>query len=280
MNNKYYQISWNQLFSSDESEILISFLNEIGFEAFHEDDTVFKSYIDIELFDEDVLKETLNMLPFGIDLTEYIIEEMPDINWNSQWETNFTPVVIENHVTVKAPFHNIETKTPYEIIIEPKMSFGTGHHETTSGMLSMMSEISFKGKTVIDMGCGTSILAVYASMLGAKHVLAIDIDNQCIINSLEIIELNKVANIHVMQGDIEALEDKSGDIILANINRNILLNQIKTYRKVLPNGGLLMMSGFYEHDLGMIDEECQNSGFEQISNNTNNNWIICLYKAI
>jgi ribosomal protein L11 methyltransferase len=280
MNNKYYQISWNVVFNSEESEILISFLNEIGFEAFHEDDTVFKAYIDTDVFDQDVLKETISMLPFGADLSEYIIEEMPDINWNSQWESNFSPVVIDNHVTVKAPFHKLETKTPHEIIIEPKMSFGTGHHETTSGMLSVMSELNFDGKTVIDMGCGTSILAVYASMLGAKHVLAIDIDHQCIINSLEIIELNKVANIHVMQGDIEALEGKEADIILANINRNILLNQIKTYRKVLNIGGLLMMSGFYEHDLGMIDEECQNSGFEQISNITNNNWIICLYKAI
>jgi ribosomal protein L11 methyltransferase len=276
----FIEIVWPQYFTSEESEILISFLDLIGFEAFHEDDGFFRAYVDVEVYNSQTLSETLSNIPIEKDLTTFKVSQLPDKNWNEAWESEFTTVQIGDFLKIRAPFHTIETRSQFEIIIEPKMSFGTGHHETTSGMLEMMYEIDFTGKSVIDMGSGTGILSVFAEKLGAASVIAIDNDPVCIENSREIIELNSSHCIKVLSGESSALEGLNCDILLANINRNILLNDIKEYKKTLKVGGLLMMSGFYSHDLGMIHEECILHGFQSVQVKTKNNWIICLYKLI
>jgi len=280
MSKNYIELSWNEHLDTDEAEILISLLNELGFDSYFEDEGVFRAYVEKSIFNHDLMMNMLQNVTFSINITEYQIKEVPQKNWNEVWESEFSPVEIGDFLTIKAPFHNIETKSDFEIVIEPKMSFGTGHHETTSGMLEMMHELDFKGKSVIDMGSGTGILSVFAEKLGATSLIAIDNDPICIENSKEIFDLNKCKSIKLVLGDASALNGLHCDILLANINRNILLNYIKEYRKALSKDGLLMMSGFYAHDLGMIDEECKAHGFESIKVSTKNEWIVCLYKVI
>jgi ribosomal protein L11 methyltransferase len=280
MNKPFLQITWPVFLSQNEAEFLISYLSELGFEAFHEDDNEFRAYVEKSIFDEQQFKEVLAKVPVDADLTNYLIENQEDKNWNEEWESNFHPVYIGDMITVRAPFHHIEVSTPYEIIIQPKMSFGTGHHETTAGMMEMMCEQDFKGKSVIDMGCGTAILSVLAEKLGAHIVIAIDNDPVCTENSAEIISLNHCKYINVNEGDAETLKTITADILLANINRNILLNDIHRYRQVLFSGGLLMLSGFYTHDFAIIDEECRKNGFSLSKQLVKNNWTICLYKVI
>ncbi len=280
MNKNYLEITWPNYLPQDESEILISFLFDIGFEAFQEEEHAFKAYIDSAVFNEIMFVETLSQVPVNSDLSNYQISLMPEKNWNEDWESHFTPVSIAGTITVRAPFHNISVQTPYEIIIQPKMSFGTGHHETTSGMLEMMLQVDFRNKKVIDMGSGTGILAVFAEKLGALSVTAIDNDPVCIDNSKEIFLLNNSKNIDVLLGDANSLKNMNTDVILANINRNILLSDIRMYSEILKKGGLLMMSGFYKHDLDLINEECRLNELKYIRHNVNNNWIICLYEKI
>lgn len=280
MNKNYLEVTWPSYMPQNETEILISYLFDIGFEAFHEDESSFKAYIDQSVFNEVMFLETLSQVPVHSDLTDYQVNVMPDKNWNEDWELNFSPVIISDKITIRAPFHDVQVETPHEIIILPKMSFGTGHHETTSGMLEMMMTINFKNMTVVDMGSGTGILAVFAEKLGATSVVAIDNDPVCIENSNEILELNNSQNIQVIYGDAGVLDNLKADIILANINRNILLNDISSYAKVLSKGGRLMMSGFYKHDLDLIDDECTSHGFKNTLHSIKNNWIICLYEKI
>ncbi len=280
MSEKYLEIFWQYHIPEEEVEILVSLLDHAGFNSFYEDENVFRAYIEKTLFNEVEMLRILSFFNFSFPVNDFVIFEMPDKNWNELWEKKFNPVQIGGFLTIKAPFHTISSRTEYEIIIEPKMSFGTGHHETTSGMLEMMHTLDFKERKVIDMGCGTGILAVFAEILGARSVVAIDNDPVCIDNSIEIIKLNDCQNIVVKLGDASVLEEIKCDIFLANINRNILLNDIRNYRRTLSSGGLLMMSGFYSDDLGMIDEECKKHGFEAVSHIKKNNWIICLYKIM
>jgi len=279
MNKSFLKIIWPLFLSQNEAEFLVSYLSEIGFEAFHEDDSQFNAYIDKNIFDEDLLKNVLSVIPVKANLSSYLIEEQEDKNWNEEWESNFQPVYVGDKITVRAPFHQIETTTPHEIIIQPKMSFGTGHHETTFGMMEMMCKQDFSDKTVVDMGCGTSILSVLAEKLGANAVLAVDNDPVCIENSSEIISLNQCKRIEVVLGDADALKPQSADIILANINRNILLNDIHKYRKALNSGGMLMLSGFYNHDADIINDECLQNNLLPIMQHEINGWTIYLYKT-
>ncbi len=278
---RYLEVVWRQYFTEEESEMLVSFLDLIGFDAFHEDDGIFRAYIDSEIFDSKLLAETLSNIPIEKELSIYEISKLPDKNWNEEWEINFPPVIISDSVIVRAPFHQHNTEIPYEIIINPKMSFGTGHHETTSGMLEMMPELDFQGKNVIDMGCGTGILSVFAEKLGASHVTAVDYDFGCFENTKETIQLNHLLCTEVMHGDNKIIAGMSADIILGNINRNILLEHISTYADCLrKHKGYLMMSGFYSEDLGMIDEECMKNDLKRVKYFEKNNWITSLYKII
>ncbi|WP_431106517.1 50S ribosomal protein L11 methyltransferase [Winogradskyella poriferorum] len=236
------------------SEILIAELGYAGFESFVEHSEGVTAYIQKEDWNAFILDEIeiLNSEEFKIT---YEFNEIEQTNWNEEWEKNFKPIVVDDLVTVRAPFHE-KPKTKYDLIIEPKMSFGTGHHETTHMMIQHILKNDFEGKSVLDMGCGTGVLAILAEKVGATKLDAIDIDNWCYLNSLENVERNDCKNISVYEGDVRLLDGKHYDIIIANINRNILLADIPTYVKCLNSNGELYLSGFYEEDIPMLEDLC------------------------
>ena len=237
------------------TEILIAELGYAGFESFVENKEGVTAYIQKNDWNAFILEDIqiLNSDEFSIT---YEFNEIEQTNWNAEWERNFKPIVVDDLVTVRAPFHEIPS-TKYDIIIEPKMSFGTGHHETTHMMIQHILRNDCQGKSVLDMGCGTGVLAILAEKTGATRLDAIDIDNWCYINSLENEDRNQCKNISVYEGDAQLLVDKDYDVIIANINRNILLNDIPVYQKALNEDGMLFLSGFYSDDIPLIVEACE-----------------------
>lgn len=258
------------------TEILIAELGFAGFESFVETEDGVTAYIQQSLWNENILDDIgiLNSKEFQIS---YEQEEIEQVNWNEEWEKNFDPIVVSDQCLVRAPFHPSKDVN-YEIVIEPKMSFGTGHHETTFMMLQYILENDFAGKTVLDMGCGTAVLAILAKMKGAKSADAIDIDEWCVENSKENIERNNVDAIQVRLGDASILPKKKYDIVLANINRNILLNDMDVYVKSLLPGGILYMSGFYLSDLTVLTKKAEELGLKFIDNRQNNNWVAAKFE--
>ena len=236
-------------------EILIAELGYAGFESFVENEEGVIAYIQKEEWNENILNDIyiLSSDEFKID---YTFEDIEQTNWNEEWEKNFNPIVVDDLVSVRAPFHEKRDDVKYDLIIEPKMSFGTGHHETTHMMIQHILQNDFKNKSVLDMGCGTGVLAILAEKVGAIKLDAIDIDNWCYLNSLETVERNDCKNISVFEGDVTLLNDKKYDSIIANINRNILLADISEYAKCLNENGSLFLSGFYEQDIPIIEAEC------------------------
>ncbi|EDP71644.1 ribosomal protein L11 methyltransferase [Flavobacteriales bacterium ALC-1] len=253
------------------TEILIAELGYAGFESFVENETGVTAYIQKEEWDANILDDIyiLSSSEFKISYDFNVIEQT---NWNAEWEKNFKPIVVDDLVTVRAPFH-VKPNTKYDLIIEPKMSFGTGHHETTHMMIQHILENDFKNKSVLDMGCGTGVLAILAEKVGATKIDAIDIDNWCYLNSLENVERNNCDNISVFQGDSSLLNDQKYDVIIANINRNILLQDIPTYTKCLNEKGMLFLSGFYEEDLDIIKTKCFDSGLVFNDKTLKNRWL-------
>ncbi len=235
-------------------EILIAELGYAGFESFVENEEGVIAYIQKEEWNENILDDVYILTSDEFEIT-FEFEEIAQVNWNEEWEKNFTPIIVDDLVSVRAPFHE-KPDTKFDLIIEPKMSFGTGHHETTHMMIQHILKNDFKGKTVLDMGCGTGVLAILAENVGANKLDAIDIDNWCYLNSLENVERNNCENISVYEGDATLLEGKKYDSIIANINRNILLADISQYAKCLNPNGTLFLSGFYKEDIPMIEEEC------------------------
>ena len=235
------------------NEILMAELIEIGFDSFTEEHDGILGYIQTDLFKEEQLKEIQLLQNAEISIS-YTFQEMPNINWNEEWEKNFSPINIENQVSIRAEFHPIQN-LPHEIIIQPKMSFGTGHHATTYLMIQQMLDINFENKTVLDMGCGTSVLAIFAKQQGAGKTVAIDIDEWSVENSIENAARNNV-ELEISQGTADNLGSENFDIILANINRNILISDIPTYVSVLNSGGQLLLSGLCFFDVDDILEVC------------------------
>ena len=252
-------------------EILIAELGFAGFESFVETETGLTAYIQKEEWNEEILNEVavLNSEEFQISFS---VEEIEQTNWNSEWEKNFNPIEVDGKVSIRAPFH-ANSGLQYDIVIEPKMSFGTGHHETTHMMVQHLIEMDVEGKKVLDMGCGTGILAIFAEMKGANPIDAIDIDNWCYLNSLENVERNGCNHITVYEGDTSLLEGKSYDVIIANINRNILLNDMKVYAKCLNPKGILLLSGFYNSDIDVIENECNRFMLKLVGKLEKNNWV-------
>ena len=254
------------------SEILIAELGYAGFESFIETEDGVLAYIQKEEWNEDILKD-IQILESDEFEISHSFKEIEQVNWNEEWEKNFEPIVIADACAVRAPFHK-PFNVKYEIVIEPKMSFGTGHHETTFMMLQFILENTFKGKTVLDMGCGTAVLAILAEMRGASKVDAIDIDDWCVENSEENVHRNHCKYISVKLGDASVLPtSETYDTIIANINRNILLNDMEIYSKGLKKGGELYLSGFYKEDLPIIIECCNKLGLQFVENKEKNNWI-------
>ncbi len=257
------------------TEILIAELGYAGFESFVETTEGVKAYIQKEEWHANVL-EDIHVLHSGEFSITYTTQEIEQVNWNEEWEKNFTPIIVDDICSVRAPFHE-QPKTEYDIIIEPKMSFGTGHHETTHMMIQHLLQTDVANKKVLDMGCGTGVLAILAAMKGATPVDAVDIDNWCYLNTLENIERNACNDIKVYEGDVTIIADKQYDIIIANINRNILIADIQSYVKSLSSKGTLFLSGFYKVDLEQITEVCVANGLECYEIIERNDWLAVHY---
>jgi ribosomal protein L11 methyltransferase len=253
------------------SEILIAELGEKAFESFIETETGISAYVQKDLWSENILEDIqiLDNSEFNIS---YTFEEIEQVNWNEEWEKNFEAIEVDGKCHVRAPFHE-KTNAEYDIVIEPKMSFGTGHHETTHMMIQHILETDFTNRKTLDMGCGTAILAILAEMKGAQPIDAIDIDNWCYLNSIENAERNNCNHISVYEGDASLLVGKKYDIIIANINRNILLNDMQQYVDCLNENGILFLSGFYTEDIPVITESCTSKGLSYVKQFVRNNWV-------
>ena len=253
------------------TEILIAELGYAGFESFVETDEGVTAYIQKDEW-HDAILEDIQILDSDEFEISFTFNEIEQVNWNQEWEKNFNPIVVENLCSVRAPFHEKPT-TKYDIVIEPKMSFGTGHHETTHMMIQHILKNDFEGKSVLDMGCGTGVLAILAEMKGANPVDAIDYDNWCYLNSLENVARNNCKHITVLEGDANLLVDRKYDVIIANINRNILLNDMEQYTKCLNPNGVLFLSGFYVDDISIIEAECNKFQLNLVESIEKNQWV-------
>ena len=260
----------------DASEIVVALLAELGFDTFEETDEAVKGYTSDEDFDAEGLVELVKERPELI--TSIDTRRIKPENWNKLWESNFPMAEMAERVVVYAPFHNDVPEREYRICIMPQMAFGTGHHDTTSLMIEMMLDLDIAGKNVLDMGCGTGILAIFAAKKNAASVTAIDIDEWAYRNVIENCERNNINNVETLQGDSTLLVDRNFDIVLANINRNILLADVATYAKCLSAGGILQISGFYESDFADIAAEVERNGLTLMKSLKRTKWMAAVFK--
>ena len=261
------------------SDILVARLNEIEFESYTEDETGLKAYVQTHLLDESAVKEIIAEVAELCELT-FSINKVKQENWNKKWENNFEPVHINDKCVIRAHFHDAFPDVEQEIIITPKMSFGTGHHETTSLVMNEMFGIDFKNKSVLDMGSGTGVLAILAAKLGANSLIGIDFDEWAYKNAVENAALNGVSNIDFIHGDADAIAGATFDIVLANINRNIILQDIATYVGAMNAQSKILFSGFLKEDIPLILEKSEQLGLELVVSKHKNKWqMLHLKKA-
>ena len=256
------------------TEMLIAQLGYVGFESFVEQDYGVTAYIQKQEWNSKILEDVFLLHSNEFNIT-FEHNEIAQTNWNEEWEKNFNPIQVDDLVSIRAPFHT-NPLLQFDIVIEPKMSFGTGHHETTHMMVQHLLALDLDTKKVLDMGCGTGILAIFAEMKGAKPIDAIDIDSWCYENSLENIQRNNCNHITVYEGDASVLKEKY-DVIIANINRSILLSDIKTYTDCLNENGVLLLSGFYKEDIVIIEDEVTKYGLTFETMIQRNNWVALKY---
>ncbi len=259
-------------FTGFEPEIVIAQLAELGFESFTESEAGIQAFIREDMFDETLAKAYLQQVCNDHGL-RYSIQKIAEQNWNALWESAYEPVVIAGKCSVRAPFHPPAAGIQYEIVIEPRMSFGTAHHETTSLMLELLMQEEVKGKRVLDMGCGTGVLAILAHKMAAAQVVAIDSDAWAYSNAIDNMEKNDTRAVMVIQGEVDSIPAPGFDVIVANINRNVLLSDIPAYVGHLNKHGVLLVSGFYEQDLDHIKSAAASSGLHYINHKTDNNWV-------
>ena len=262
-------------FSEENAEIVTAEISELPFESFSTEGELLKCYIQKELYDPQALKVVMSGLDYPNFSVEYSANLMPAVNWNAIWESQFTPIVVDGKCTIKASFHEGLKKTRFNITIDPKMAFGTGHHQTTFMMCRalLQNEEAVRGKIVMDMGCGTAILAILAAKMKAAQVYGIDIDAIAAISAYDNARLNRVGTrIETYCGDASLLQRNSYDVFLANINRNILLQDIPTYAACIRKGGLLFVSGFYLEDMPMIVGMATSVGLNYVSHDSVDNW--------
>ena len=262
-------------FSEENAEIVTAEISELPFESFTAEDPYLKCYIQKELYDAQMLKVVLGGLEgLGFDV-EFSANLMPAVNWNAVWESQFSPIVVDGKCTIKASFHDGLKRTRFNITIDPKMAFGTGHHQTTYMMCRalLQNEEAVKGKVVMDMGCGTAILAILAAKMKAAKVYGIDIDAVAAISAYDNARANKVGKvIETYCGDASLLQRNTYDVLLANINRNILLQDMPTYAHSLHKDGMLFVSGFYVEDMTMLIGMAANCGLDYVSHDSIDNW--------
>ena len=258
------------------SELLMAEIGEAGFDSFLETDNGFEAYVEMESYD----KHQLNSIKDKYNKQTSVIfyqDRIQKQNWNEEWEKSYEPIVVDDKCLIRAEFHKIDIKYPYELIITPKMSFGTGHHQTTYLMIKNQMNIDHRGKRVMDAGCGTAILSVMAAKLGAIEVEAFDIDEWSISNGNENIHVNGCPNIHHQQGKLEDLQFSGKfDIILANINKNVLLSEMRLYASFLSENGFLLLSGFYDTDVNELVEEGSQYNLNEVSRDTRESWASVL----
>jgi len=259
------------------SDILIAELAEVGFDTFEENDAGFCAYTTEDVFNADAVAEVMSRYEAQGELN-YSHRIITRQNWNAEWEKNFQPLVIAERVSVRAPFHPKPDGVEHDIVIMPRMSFGTGHHETTALMIENQLDVDHRGKRVLDMGCGTGILAIMAEMLGARQVLAVDTEPWTVENARDNAAENQCHNIECRLGGVETLANEEPfDLILANINRNVLLEDMHEYARLLPSGRPILFSGFYEEDLPKITAEAEKHGLRYQQHRTLRSWVSGLY---
>jgi len=263
--------------TEDILDILVAELSELGYDSFNTEGSTLKAYIPEAAFDDVSSAAIVNKYLLA-DAVTISWERMPDKNWNAVWESNFEPIIIEDKCTIRAPFHSNLPKTTYEIVIEPKMSFGTGHHATTYQMVEFVLANEFKGLRVLDMGCGTGILAILAALRGASDVFAIDNDDWAFQNAEENVQRNASGKVRVALGDANLLGAETFDVILANINRNILLADMSRYVDVLKNDGLLFLSGILIVDIPIISECALGLGLTLLGQKDRSGWVALSFK--
>lgn len=254
-------------------DILIAQLAEVGFDSFVETDEGIEAYIKAIDFNEEKI-QTINILQKEEFRIQYKTQLIKDQNWNEIWEKNFEPIYVEDKCCVRAPFHEKTNNIEFDIIIEPKMSFGTGHHETTHLMIKKLMELDVAEKDVLDMGCGTGVLAILCKMKKASNILAIDVDEWAYNNTLENVERNNCSDIKVQLGDAKLLNNQKFDLVIANINRNILLQDMGKYNKVLNSKGNLLLSGFFSSDKEIILEASTKLQLQLIAEDVKNDWMM------
>ncbi|HET6559162.1 MAG TPA: 50S ribosomal protein L11 methyltransferase [Prolixibacteraceae bacterium] len=258
--------------SEENREILVAVLSELSFDSFDETEDRVLGYSPGEAFDMEAMKEITSSLPFAVATDRELI---PDQNWNEVWEKNyFKPLLIGGRCLVRAPFHTDYEKAEYELVIEPKMAFGTGNHETTTLMAEQILDMDLTGKTVLDMGCGTGILGMLASLRGAQQVTAIDIDKWSYESTQENAQLNNIHNLQAKLGDASLLGGETYEVVFANIHKNVIINDLPVYEKVLEKEGILYLSGFYNHDMADVKAKAESLGLQERGHHEKNNWVV------
>ena len=261
--------TWSTL----EREILIARMSEIGFEGFIENEDQILAYILADLFSADVFNQLIDDLSALGMKVQYVYHETVEQNWNEEWEKKFDPVLIGGKVLIRAPFHPSERDLPCTIIIEPKMSFGTGHHHTTRLMIEAMMDMELEACRVLDMGCGTGVLGIYACFRGAAHVLGVDNDQWAYENAMENVQKNGANAMEIRFGDTDSLEEREFDVVLANITRNILVRDFPEYQRHLTKGGILLVSGFLAEDVQFVLNAAYQCGMVHQKTAEASNWI-------
>ncbi len=268
---KTFEYTFTAPSSDIQHDMLVSMLAEIGFDSFMDEDRGLKAYCSADCRDDFAVEDLLLEPSFsGIQLLK--VEVMPDKDWNELWEASYQPVVVNDRCRVRAPFHEPDSSFEFDLVIEPKMSFGTANHETTAQIIQLMLQTDFHGKEVLDMGSGTAVLAILAKKLGAARTVAIDNDEWAYRNAFTNTELNGISDIEIVLGDASAIQG-SFDVVLANINRNILLRDMYLYVNAMQPEAHIFFSGFYTEDLDSIKAEAERLGLHYCRHLSRNNWV-------